>query len=63
MIYNKLNDFEVRPRPVSAAGRALFLIEHPLCSPGTWDLLKDETRAWWSARAKPIADAAREDDQ
>jgi hypothetical protein len=40
---------------VSAAGRALYLIDHPHCHPTTWDAVNEQTRAWWDARAQPVA--------
>jgi hypothetical protein len=42
---------------VTAAGRALYLTDHPYCDPSTWDAVNEQTRAWWDARAQPIADA------
>lgn len=44
--------------PSEAAGRALYLIEHPNVHPSVWDLLDQATRDWWIDRARPIADAA-----
>jgi hypothetical protein len=46
---------------VSAAGRALYLIDHPHCHPTTWDAVNEQTRTWWDARAQPIADACAAD--
>lgn len=42
---------------MTAAGRALFLIDHPYCDPTTWDHVNDETRAWWDTKAQVVADA------
>lgn len=43
--------------PSEAAGRALYLIEHPCVDPSAWEMSDQETRAWWISRAQPITDA------
>lgn len=41
------------------AGRELHRMEHPCAAETTWDLLNEETRAWWVEKARPITDALR----
>lgn len=41
------------------AGKALWLATHPHTTPGTWDLLDQPTRDWWTTKAKPVHDAVR----
>lgn len=45
--------------PSVAAGRALYLIEHPHAHPTTWEAIKQEVRDWWISRAQPITDAVQ----
>ena len=45
--------------PHEAAGRALYLIEHPCVDPDAWDRTDEPTRTYWVDRAKPITDAVR----
>lgn len=49
-----------RDREAEAAGRALFLTQHPHCNASTWPLLDQPTREWWTVKAAPILDAIRE---
>lgn len=43
--------------PSVAAGRALYLLEHPGVDPSVWDLTDEPTQDWWIAKAQPIVDA------
>ena len=49
--------------PSVAAGRALYLLEHPGVDPSVWDLTDEPTRAWYVTRAQPIADACLDADK
>ena len=46
--------------PATAAGRALFLIDHPYTHPTTWDAVDQDVRDWWTDRAAPITQAIQE---
>ncbi len=46
--------------PSEAAGRALYLIEHPCVDTSAWAMSNQDTRDWWITRARPIADAVQE---
>lgn len=46
--------------PSVAAGRALYLLEHPGVDPSVWDLTDEPTREWYVTRAQPITDAVQE---
>lgn len=43
--------------PSVAAGRALYLLEHPGVDLSVWDLTDEPTRDWYVTRAQPIVDA------
>lgn len=42
-----------------AAGKALYMVEHPHTPDTTWDLLDQPTRDWWTRKAAPVHDAVK----
>lgn len=43
--------------PSIAGARALWLQEHPNVDPSCWDMLDDETQAYWVEKAGPVVEA------